>query len=202
MSVHGARRGDYVVASVRRPGSSIYDPIGLQDMTTDDVYFERGINLRHGYLAEYYVDDPEYSSGSPPDSRRRRPARANHGGREGHRPGLRDPAAASGLAAAKGGGDGRRHNRTAGGDGPASPGPRRDRLRPYRQAEPQLRPDRGARRPLPIRRPFDSGWRQEVRTVRSHLRGDRRLAGRLREHAGSGQERRLVLSSVTGGDGG
>ena len=37
--------GDYVVASVRRPGSSIYDAIGLQDMTTDDVYFERGINL-------------------------------------------------------------------------------------------------------------------------------------------------------------
>jgi threonine dehydrogenase-like Zn-dependent dehydrogenase len=29
-------------------------------MTTDDVYFERGINLRHGYLTEYYVDDPEY----------------------------------------------------------------------------------------------------------------------------------------------
>src|SRR6184192_2654327 len=26
--------GDYVVASVRRPGSSIYDAIGLQDMTT------------------------------------------------------------------------------------------------------------------------------------------------------------------------
>jgi threonine dehydrogenase-like Zn-dependent dehydrogenase len=29
-------------------------------MTTDDVYFERGINLRHGYLTEYYADDPEY----------------------------------------------------------------------------------------------------------------------------------------------
>jgi glucose 1-dehydrogenase len=52
--------GDYVVASVRRPGSSIYDAIGLQDMTTDDVYFERGINLRHGYLAEYYADSAEY----------------------------------------------------------------------------------------------------------------------------------------------
>lgn len=52
--------GDYVVATVRRPGSSIYDRIGTYDMTTDDVYFERGINLRHGYLAEYYVDDPEY----------------------------------------------------------------------------------------------------------------------------------------------
>jgi threonine dehydrogenase-like Zn-dependent dehydrogenase len=52
--------GDYVVASVRRPGSSIYDAIGLQDMTTDDTYFERGINLRHGYLAEYYADSAEY----------------------------------------------------------------------------------------------------------------------------------------------
>jgi glucose 1-dehydrogenase len=52
--------GDYVVATVRRPGSSLYDTIGTYDMTTDDTYFERGINLRHGYLTEYYVDDPEY----------------------------------------------------------------------------------------------------------------------------------------------
>jgi glucose 1-dehydrogenase len=52
--------GNYVVATVRRPGSSIYDRIGTYDMTTDDIYYERGINLRHGYLTEYYVDDPEY----------------------------------------------------------------------------------------------------------------------------------------------
>jgi threonine dehydrogenase-like Zn-dependent dehydrogenase len=52
--------GDYVVATVRRPGGSIYDRIGTYDMTTDDTYFERGINLRHGYLTEYYVDEPEY----------------------------------------------------------------------------------------------------------------------------------------------
>jgi glucose 1-dehydrogenase len=52
--------GDYVVASVRRPGSSLYDKIGLQDMTTDDTYFERGINLLHGYLAEYYADSADY----------------------------------------------------------------------------------------------------------------------------------------------
>jgi threonine dehydrogenase-like Zn-dependent dehydrogenase len=52
--------GDYVVATVRRPGSSLYDRVGTYDMTTDDTYFERGINLRHGYLTEYYVDDPEY----------------------------------------------------------------------------------------------------------------------------------------------
>ena len=52
--------GSYVVASVRRPGSSIYGKIGLQDFTTDDVYFERGINLLHGYLTEYYVEDFQY----------------------------------------------------------------------------------------------------------------------------------------------
>jgi len=54
------RPGTYVVATVRRPGHSIYDQIGLQDMTTDDVYYERGINLRHGYLTEYYVEDAAY----------------------------------------------------------------------------------------------------------------------------------------------
>jgi len=54
------RPGSYVVSTVRRPGSSIYDAIGLQDMTTDDVYYERGINLRHGFLAEYYVEDADY----------------------------------------------------------------------------------------------------------------------------------------------
>jgi threonine dehydrogenase-like Zn-dependent dehydrogenase len=59
-SVRELAIGDYVVAQVRRPGFSLYDTIGLQDMTTDDVYFERGINLRHGFLAEYYVDDADF----------------------------------------------------------------------------------------------------------------------------------------------
>ena len=58
--------GDYVVATVRRPGSSIYDQIGTYDMTTDDMYYERGINLLHGFLSEYYVDDPEYIVRIPP----------------------------------------------------------------------------------------------------------------------------------------
>jgi threonine dehydrogenase-like Zn-dependent dehydrogenase len=52
--------GDYVVATVRRPGKSIYDEIGTSDMTTDDTYYERGINLRHGFLTEYYVDDADF----------------------------------------------------------------------------------------------------------------------------------------------
>ncbi len=54
------RKGDYVVATVRRPGTSLYDLIGTNDMTTDDVYYERGISLRHGFLSEYYVDDAEF----------------------------------------------------------------------------------------------------------------------------------------------
>jgi threonine dehydrogenase-like Zn-dependent dehydrogenase len=54
------RPGDFVVATVRRPGSSIYDAIGLQDMTTDSMYFERGINLRHGYLTEHYVEHEDF----------------------------------------------------------------------------------------------------------------------------------------------
>jgi threonine dehydrogenase-like Zn-dependent dehydrogenase len=58
--------GTIVVASVRRPGSSLFDAIGLQDMTTDDVYFERGINKRHGYLCERYVEDWRYITPLPP----------------------------------------------------------------------------------------------------------------------------------------
>ena len=59
-SVSELQPGDFVAASVRRPGSSLYDQIGLQDMTTDDTYFERGINLRHGFLAEYYADSADF----------------------------------------------------------------------------------------------------------------------------------------------
>ncbi len=59
-NVRGIEPGDYVVATVRRPGSSIYDRIGASDMTTDETYRERGINLLHGYLTERYVDDAEF----------------------------------------------------------------------------------------------------------------------------------------------
>jgi threonine dehydrogenase-like Zn-dependent dehydrogenase len=59
-NVSEVQPGDYVVATVRRPGGSLYDLIGTNDMTTDDTYFERGINLRHGFLTEYYVDDAEF----------------------------------------------------------------------------------------------------------------------------------------------
>ena len=65
-NVTQVKPGDYVVATVRRPGNSIYDVIGTSDMTTDDTYYERGINLRHGYLTEYYVDDAEFIVKVPP----------------------------------------------------------------------------------------------------------------------------------------
>jgi threonine dehydrogenase-like Zn-dependent dehydrogenase len=52
--------GDYVVPTVRRPGASFYDHIGQYDMTLEDTYYERGINLRHGFLTELFVEDPEY----------------------------------------------------------------------------------------------------------------------------------------------
>jgi glucose 1-dehydrogenase len=63
------RPGSYVVATVRRPGTSFYDRIGLQDMTVDDTYYERGINLRHGYLTEYYVEDAEWIVPVPDQAR-------------------------------------------------------------------------------------------------------------------------------------
>ena len=64
-NVRDLEPGGYVTATVRRPGGSIYDRIGAYDMTTDETYYERGINLLHGYLSERYVDDAEYIVGVP-----------------------------------------------------------------------------------------------------------------------------------------
>ena len=52
--------GDYVVAMVRCAGTSVYDQIGSPDLTTDEVYLERGISQRHGFLTEYFVDSADY----------------------------------------------------------------------------------------------------------------------------------------------
>ena len=59
-NVAGLRVGDYVTATVRRPGSSIYDQIGTSDMTSEETYYERGINLLHGFLTEHYVEDADF----------------------------------------------------------------------------------------------------------------------------------------------
>lgn len=54
------RPGDLVSCTVRRPGGSLHDRIGRNDLTSEEVYYERGINLCHGFLTEYFVDDAEY----------------------------------------------------------------------------------------------------------------------------------------------
>ncbi len=59
-NVRQVKLGDYVTATVRRPGGSIYDQIGTYDMTSEETYYERGINLLHGYLTEQFVDSEEY----------------------------------------------------------------------------------------------------------------------------------------------
>ncbi len=59
--------GDYVSCTVRRPGGSLFDQIGRNDITSEEVYYERGINLCHGFLTEYFVDDAEYIVKVPRD---------------------------------------------------------------------------------------------------------------------------------------
>lgn len=58
--------GDFVVATVRRPGTGFYDELGLQDFTTDDEYFERGISRLHGFMAEFYAESADYLIKIPP----------------------------------------------------------------------------------------------------------------------------------------
>lgn len=58
--------GDYVSCTVRRPGGSLFDKIGRNDITSEETYYERGINLLHGYLTEQFVDDCEYMVKVPP----------------------------------------------------------------------------------------------------------------------------------------
>ncbi|QEF96980.1 putative zinc-type alcohol dehydrogenase-like protein YjmD [Stieleria maiorica] len=59
-NVRRVKPGDYVTATVRRPGGSIYDVIGTNDMTSEETYYERGINLRHGFMTEKFADEEEY----------------------------------------------------------------------------------------------------------------------------------------------
>jgi threonine dehydrogenase-like Zn-dependent dehydrogenase len=67
--VMGLRPGDYVSCTVRRPGGSIFDLIGRNDVTSEETYYERGINLCHGFMTESFVDDAEYMVKVPRDLR-------------------------------------------------------------------------------------------------------------------------------------
>jgi threonine dehydrogenase-like Zn-dependent dehydrogenase len=58
--VYEVKPGDYVTCTVRRPGGSLFDKIGRNDITSEETYYERGINLCHGFMTEYVVDDAEY----------------------------------------------------------------------------------------------------------------------------------------------
>src|SRR5207247_8699022 len=40
---------------------------GPQDLTPNDVYLERGLTLRHGYLSERYVKDSDFVFPRPPN---------------------------------------------------------------------------------------------------------------------------------------
>ena len=51
--------GTLVVATVRRSGNSPYDRLGMHDFTTDPP-IESGINRRHGFLAEQFVDEARH----------------------------------------------------------------------------------------------------------------------------------------------
>ena len=65
--VGNVKVGDFVTCTVRRPGTSVYDRIGRNDITSDTTYYERGINLRHGFLTERFVDDIEFLVKVPPE---------------------------------------------------------------------------------------------------------------------------------------
>ena len=59
--VKGVKRGDVVVASVRRPcGRCVNCRRGENDMCTSGRFSERGIRRRHGYMAEYYAESPAF----------------------------------------------------------------------------------------------------------------------------------------------
>ena len=52
--------GDLVVATVRRPDDCLNCSHGESDMCLKGNYVERGIKQVHGFLAEYYLEVPEY----------------------------------------------------------------------------------------------------------------------------------------------
>ena len=166
-NVTEVKPGDYVVATVRRPGSSIYDLIGTNDMTTDDTYFERGINLRHGYMSEYYVDDAEFIVKIPQGLKEvgvlLEPTTVVE---KGIAQAYEIQRRLKSLEAKTRRGYGRRNDRFARDARAASQGITGDDVWKDTEALFELRPDRSDRRDLSInRRTFDSRRRKEVWTV-------------------------------------
>lgn len=66
-NVTGFKPGDLVVATVRRPcGECPNCDAGENDCCISGKYEERGIMRRHGFMAEYYVELPQFLNKLPP----------------------------------------------------------------------------------------------------------------------------------------
>lgn len=54
------KKGDYVVATVRRPCDCLNCAAGESDMCMTEKFTERGVRRAHGFLAEYYADSQDF----------------------------------------------------------------------------------------------------------------------------------------------
>ena len=64
--VKGWKTGDLVVSTVRRPcGKCPQCKAGENDMCSSGQYTERGIMRRHGFMAQYYVESPQFLNKIP-----------------------------------------------------------------------------------------------------------------------------------------
>ena len=63
--VKGFKAGDLVVSTVRRPCKCYTCKAGQNDMCLEGAYQERGIMGRHGFMAEYYVESPQWLNKIP-----------------------------------------------------------------------------------------------------------------------------------------
>jgi threonine dehydrogenase-like Zn-dependent dehydrogenase len=61
----GFKAGDLVVSTVRRPCKCYVCKAGQTDMCGEGAYQERGIIGRHGFMAEYYVESPQWLNKIP-----------------------------------------------------------------------------------------------------------------------------------------
>jgi len=59
-NVTSVKPGDYVSCTVRRPGETLFDTIGRNDITSQPVYYERGICRIHGFMSPSFIDDAQY----------------------------------------------------------------------------------------------------------------------------------------------